>query len=309
MNISKEVKRSLILFIVAIAGALFMRFLGEFGVQRSAAEYVALPYLITLLIIVFVRPYDPDLRHRYRLIFRDSMLAFFGIAIVFFEGFICVLFFIPIYMMMIGVALATEALLRSFKHKKENKIVSHVLPLLVLVASLEGVTPSLSVDRTNIVSVNASSTLSIQELQANLLSEISLPVNRHWLLSVFPIPYEIEADSFQQGAIHTARFNYKRWFFTNEHEGFIKLRIETIDEEKITIRFLEDSSYLSTYLSFEKSEFRFTENPDGTTNIQLAITFERELDPFWYFEPLERYTMTQAANYIINNMALNNGTE
>jgi len=41
---------------------------------------------------------------------------------------------------------------------------------------------------------------------------------------------------------------------------------------------------------------------DGTTRVELTISYRRGLDPAWYFGPMQRRAISESAEYLLKNI-------
>ena len=104
-----------------------------------------------------------------------------------------------------------------------------------------------------------------------------------------------------EGDIRQYDFVYHRWFLTNTHTGTLNVKFVEVSNDRIKTT-IEDSSYISNYLKLHATEFTLSSISDSQTKVTLTITFDRLLDPVWYFEPLERFAVKKGAEYFLNQM-------
>ena len=128
-------------------------------------------------------------------------------------------------------------------------------------------------------------------------------------MQVFPLPVSVEAGSLKEGDVHKLHFVYKRWFFTNTHEGEFHLRIDEVSPERVRTSVVHNSSYLATYLKIEGTQVDFEELYDGQTKVALTVHYERLLDPVWYFGPLQRYAVERSADYLIQSVIVREASD
>ena len=278
--------------------ALWFRLLLGFELYHSAMLYILVPYVVSVL-ITFFRSYKTPTT-KLKKFFSHILTAItilFSTSILVGEGFICILFFTPIYLIIVCITYLGAALFTGKEHKY-----SSALPVIVLLVSLEGTTASLSLPRDTSVVVNRSTSLSVEQIKENLAKPFDLNKDRNWLISVFPMPYHIDAGSLKEGDVHTVYTRYHRWFVTNTHEGKAELLIEHVGENKIKTRVLSDSTYFSTYLSGSGTEIELIPNAAGGTDISLRLNYRRNLDPAWYFHPLQKYGVTKMGELLIKEI-------
>jgi hypothetical protein len=224
-------------------------------------------------------------------------------SVVLFEGFICVLFFMPIYFFIVtlefilGWANATRA-------KRSGKINSTVIPILVVLLSMEGTSEFTTFNRHNTATATATTITSPEQVLNNLAAGFELPRSNNWMLGLFPMPHAIEAGSLVAGDVHRVHTRYHRWFFTNTHEGEIQLRINSVTPQRVTVSFIHDTSYFSSYVKLIGSEILISTDEQGLTHVSLAVSYERRLDPVWYFQPIQQYAMTTMAAHLIQEIMI-----
>lgn len=322
LNKLQNRKTLFILLLIAFA-SLCVRLLITLDFQDSALLYVSIPFGLSLLIAA---TYKKKERHKrtihgrfwHALVY--SMIVMLGSSIVLYEGFVCVLMFMPIYFIGMFIAYVVTVLMEKHRQRSNSRSKSFmisILPTLILITGLEGTHESLSFNRENVVYHSQILPMSVADIQANL-AQPNLAANlannanteRSWLLAIFPLPHTIEAGSLQAGDIHRIHYRYKRWFFTNVHEGRTDLELVEVNEQRIRTRFIHDDSYLSHYLHLHGTQIDFQplpaqQGPAGNTpqtKVTLRIAFTRKLDPAWYFEPLQRYAVRQMAKHLITTL-------
>lgn len=296
--------RWLAVIITIGVASLTIRVLMRYDFDDSAILYVGIPFLISLAIVAF-RPLSTQEKwwHAYRDHTYIALIIFLSSSIVLFEGFVCVLLFMPIYFLVVSIGFAISWYTHTRSARRGKTYVS-ILPLLVLVSSVEGTADFLSFDRESHVVVTKTARLSRDQILRNLVEPIDLQKDRGWLLSVFPMPYRIEAESLNPGDIHRVYTRYHHWFVTNTHEGEMHLQIVDVEPDKITTRFVQDSTYFASYLRAIGTEISLVELSPRETAISLRIDYERKLDPAWYFHPLEQIGVRQMASLLIDEVMI-----
>jgi len=174
----------------------FLFFIGLLGViiqvlilQRlysSALLYIFIPYVVAVFIAWF-RPYaEPEKRrlgYEYLSNILYALIIFLSTSIILGEGFVCVVFFFPIYIVVVSVYFLF-AWIGNKLEEKNNKLLSIATPFLFVFMSLEGATDSLSLPRESFVEVSKVVPLSISEVKQNLAKPFSLEKDRNWMLSI-----------------------------------------------------------------------------------------------------------------------------
>ncbi|MEM7084454.1 MAG: hypothetical protein AAF465_17160 [Pseudomonadota bacterium] len=284
--------------------SIAVRLLMAYEFDTSALLYVGIPYIISLVIVLY-RPVKTNEKwwHQYRDHSLTALSVFLASSIVLFEGFVCVVFFLPIYFLVVSIAFVFRwaGVSRARKHGNTYAV---VLPILVLASSLEGTTDTLTVPRDSHVVVTKTTNLSAEQVMDNIAQPFDLRKDRNWMLALFPMPYEIEAGSLNPGDVHYVRTRYHRWFVTNTHEGELHLQIVDVQPNRIRTTFLHDTTFFSSYLTPLGTEITLTELGPDKTEISLRIDYRRKLDPAWYFHPLQQYGVSQMADFLIDEVMI-----
>lgn len=303
MKITKRIPVSLVILFLTVFMSLSVRLLTHYQWDKSALLYVGIPVAIAAA-LCFIPLSNPEGRWMRRYINWAvvSLIIFLASSVVLFEGFICVLMFMPLYFGVVFIVFLCHFLAHKYKHRKSGQLFSHILPVLIIVSAFEGTHQSLSFDRHQQVVVTRDIPASIAAIQHKLTQPVSLDKQRQWFLSMFPMPHTIISDSMAPGTIHEVRLTYHRWFVTNTHSGKILFKIEEATNNKIRTRFIEDSSYLSTYLKFKSTEIDLLALDENTTRVTFKIEYERLLEPAWYFYPLQQYGVRQGAEFLLTEV-------
>ena len=224
-----------------------------------------------------------------------------GSSIVLFEGFVCVVMFLPIYFL-VATACFVFLWLEERAGERGSKNLVAVFPLLILASSLEGTTEGLSFERITHATATTTAQLTPEQIMANLVRPIDLDRDRHWLLSVFPMPYRVEAETLASGAVHRVHTRYHRWFVANTREGVMRLEILDVEPTRIRTRVVDDTTFYATYVTQIGTEITMTPLDEGRTEISLRIDYRRNLDPAWYFHPLQQFAMGKMAEFFIEQV-------
>lgn len=299
---SKRRRNIYILLVIGIA-SLLIRLLISYEFDRSALLYVGIPFLVALALLSIIdKPEKPSLHRYYLHIVAWSLIVMLGTSIVLFEGFVCVVMFMPIYFAIILLMYLFQLLAQYLNHADKNKHYAHVLPVLILMSAFEGVIPSASFEREYSVTKELIVNSSIEEVKHQLTQAMQLEVERNWLLSLFPMPSRIDAGTLATGDKHTIDFVYHRWFVTNTHKGNMTLELTKVEQDYIKTTFLQDTSYIGNYLRLKGTEIKFTPQAGGSTQVSLTIHYHRFLDPAWYFGPLQEYAIGQTAALLLDEL-------
>lgn len=298
----RKTRMVFILLTIAIA-SLAVRALMEYRFHETAMLYVGIPFTISLVLIMIRSPLEnASWKKRYLNRLIDAFIIMFGSSVVLFEGFLCVVMFMPIYLFIIIMMFVMDLAKQHAEKNGRSTLNMHILPLLIVISSFEGVVPQFSFDRNEQVSVSRVVYASVADIKHNLQQPMDLQKSRPWFLHLFPMPYDIKAGTLSPGDVHEIRFRYYRWFVTNIHEGSMLLEISEVEDNHIKTKFLKDTSYFSNYLRLKGTEILLQEIDEHQTRVTLRVDFERTLDPYWYFSPVERYGVSKTAEFIITEV-------
>ena len=115
-----------ILFVMGIA-SITIRFLMDARFGTTAILYVAIPFIISFLLFYFKNPNSSSSLARH---LQNATIVMLGSSAFLFEGFICVLFFFPIYIIFAALAFAERMRARKAKGQ-DNHLKSSIIPLIV----------------------------------------------------------------------------------------------------------------------------------------------------------------------------------
>jgi len=292
-----------VIFALIAVMSILIRILIHYRFDKNALLYVGIPSLIAIALMWIDRPNsDGNWKRKFGNLSLISLVIMLGSSIVLFEGFVCVVMFMPIYFGVILIVFILKYLTERYKNRKGSQLFSHALPLMLLFSAFEGTHPNLSIDRQNHVEVTQIINASISEIKQQLIQPIHLQKDRPWFLQLFPMPYQVDGMSLNEGDVHKIHFRYHRWFVTNTHEGSMQLKIEEVGERVIKTQFVGDTSYIANYLKLDKTELKFAPIDNEHTQVTFSITYQRLLDPAWYFDPLQKYGVTKTAEFIIKEV-------
>ena len=65
---------------------------------------------------------------------------------------------------------------------------------------------------------------------------------------------------------------------------------------------MHDTSFFATYLTQLGSELTLTPTAADRTEIRLRLEYRRNLDPAWYFHPLQQFAMREMAAHFIDEV-------
>jgi len=261
----------------------------------SALFYIAIPLLLAYVFINTL----PSKTYTGRIIKGISIVLLMSGPILQ-EGFICIIMAAPLFYIIGGIV---GAVLDYRKRKHSRKIHSSILITLMLIMSLEGTHPLFSFERANTVVVKKRVNASVDEVKHQINIPINLGRDVPTYLKLFPFPTSKSFTGNQVGDINTLNFIYKKHFYFNAVIGDLQYQIIKTGNNFIESRVISDQSYVNTYLNWRTSKVSWKKIDNSHTEVVWEISYERKLDPAWYFGTLEKYTVTLMANTLIKYSA------
>ena len=156
-------------------------------------------------------------------------------------------------------------------------------------------------DRLEVVSIERIVPANAEAVEGRLAAKASFDQPLPLFLRVFPKVIYAEGAGLNPGDRRSVRLVGKRFYEIVDGN----LVFEVAERESNRVRFVpvQDTTMISRWLTWRYSEVTWQPVDDQHTRVTWTLAFERELDPFWYFAPLERYGVGKAAEALIDNVA------
>ncbi len=288
---------------VFVLSARFLMYTDQF---HTGLLYIAVPYGLSLLLYYFT-PYKKaeTWKRRFWNNLRSCLIVILASSIFLMEGYVCVIMAMPLFVIIILFSLFTTFIWNTYGKKSPK---SYLLPAMMIMASLEGTTPEFTFNRYNEVSYSQVVDLNAQTIIKKIESPIQFHGNRHWILTVFPMPSYVGTVDLVKGHIRQYDFVYHRWFVTNTKVGSLDVIFEKVSDMHIKTR-IKDNSYIKGYMTLHGTEFILDPINDNQTKVTLTVSFDRTLDPIWYYQPLERFAVKKGIKYFLNEVLNKNNVE
>jgi len=279
-----------IILALAVAGVLYRIFVAK-GLEQTAALFIGLPAVLAIILAL-----TPQAKSATGVIMKTMTIALLMSGPILGEGFICIIMAAPLFYL-VG---AIVGLLIDRARAKEKSVALHAVLLLpLLLSSLEGTTPTLSFPRHEQVTVRKVVDGSPADVERALAQspvfDEELPP---FLRLKFPLPVSASGEGLVLDAerrIHFAGGEGK--------PGDLTLRITEREPSAVTFAAQSDTSHIAHWLTWRSSHVAWRAVAVGRTEVEWTITYDRELDPAWYFAPWERYATRRAADYLIDTLA------
>ena len=282
------------LLAIATVIAIYYRFLIDSRLAQTAAFYVGLPALLAILLTL-----TPKAKSAYGMAIKGVTIALLASTILIGEGFICILFSAPIfYVIALMVTYWVQALRNG--DSKTEKTINGLILLPILLMSMEGLTSDLSFNRDETVVAQQLIYASSEEIEIALASaqnfeQGELPT---FLALGFPFPTQMSGSGMEVGDQRVVGYQ-------NDTGESTQLVFEVVENRPNYLRFrpVVNSTVFADWLDIGDSEISWQASEDGATEVEWTIHYQRLLDPYWYFAPIERYAMNLVADYLISSLA------
>ena len=283
----KRPKRTLyvIILTLALASMFFRFFIIEERYEQTALLFVGLPALISLLMVRFTsKPQSSPYKSVFWVLTMFLLLA----CVAFGEGTICIVMAAPLFYAVAGAVVGVMQYLKNRDKYYLNSII--IIPLLILMA--EGV-PFKKVQESTNVSVEQIVDGNISLEKMNLQPDF-IP-NLPGILKIgFPKPIAVEGTGIEVGDARIIQFES-----STKGVGKLHLRIKEKTEQRLVFEVVSDSSHIDQWIAWEEISIALEPMEDGKTKVEWSTKFRNKLSPRWYFEPIERLTVSVSSNYLI----------
>jgi hypothetical protein len=281
----------LMILIVAFAvGAIVYRELMHERLGHTAAMFVGIPVLMAILLAL-----TPKAKTVTGAIMKGITLALLIVAPLLGEGYLCILMASPLFYLVGIVVAAVVGFVKNENRKRKNARLS-CLALILIPMSLEGVVPGLSFNRAQTVEVSRVVDAPADAVERRLAQspEIAKALPRALRIG-FPRPLNASGRGLDIGDLRTIHFAGAE----GDPPGDLTMRVAARGPGYVRFQTESDSSKLTQWIAWDGSEVEWRPVDERHTSVTWRVHFERQLDPAWYFAPLERAAVHEAAKYLI----------
>jgi hypothetical protein len=284
---------ALTVIVPVLAGSLLFRLLIWGELEHTSLVFIGIPALMAILVAFMPTPKSAT-----GLILKVMTLALLISGVAFDEAFVCILFAAPLFFL---VGIVVGQLIDISRRRRPNRLDLRLLFLMGVVltpASLEGVLAGFEFERDEVITVVRRVNASSHQIAATLAGvprfDRPLPL---FLRLGFPTPGATSGSGLRPGASRRIEFLH------GHHPGVLTLTVVRSEPERVSFIASDDTSYITHWLSWQRADVAWREITADQTEVQWTLRYRRRLDPAWYFEPLERYGVEQAAGYLIDALA------
>jgi len=276
------------LVIALTVGAILYRALTHQALTHSAAMFLGVPAVLAILLA-----FTPKAKSLTGGIVKGITLFLLIVAPLLGEGYLCILIASPIfYLVGIIIGLIADAA----RKRDRQKATLSCVAVLFLPMCLEGVVPQWSLPREQVVESTRIVAAPATAVEAALAQSASLATPLpSWLKVGFPRPLAAYGSGLEVGDLRTIHFAGAE----GDPPGDIVSRVVERRPNFVRVETLSDSTKLTQWLRWQSSEVAWRAIDAQHTSVTWRVQFARQLDPAWYFTPWERFTVQQAASYMI----------
>lgn len=289
-------QRTLAVLIVAFGlGAFLYNTLVLKELHHTAAMFIGIPALLAILLAL-----APRARTVTGSILRGITIALLVIAPLLGEGYLCILFASPLFYI-VGLIVGVSVDL----YRKRRKTTLSCIAILFLPLSLEGIVPQLTYNRAQSVTITEVIDAPAPAVEAALAHSPRIDATLPRFLRIgFPHPLEARGEGLDLGATRTIHFAGAE----GDPPGDLVMRVTDHHPGHVRFTTVSDSSKLTQWVRWQTSEVTWTSLDATHTSVTWRISFDRQLDPYWYFAPWEHIAVGETAKYLITANATPAGT-
>lgn len=277
--------------LIACFGVVMYVVAVQTGRVDSALLFVALPVALAAALAVL------PTRTTHGRVFAATTIGLLLVAVALHEGAVCVILAAPLVYLL---AHGTTALLRHLRASRSYAVLA--LVPLVLAAGLEG-----AADQWRLHPVQSATVVRVMALPVEQVRELvhtgpqptaarQLPLR---LLGV-PLPHHVEGAGLSPG--DQWRFGYHD--SAHGPGGHILTEVTEAGPDAFSFTVVEDTSIVARWLSWHAADISWRAIDAEHTEVRVSTTFERGLDPSWYFGPWQDLLMRQGMAHLLDMLDL-----
>lgn len=288
-----EMKKKFISMVLLFASvSICYRLLSGSSYGRSSALYVGIPALLAIGL-----SFVPTPRSVTGSILLWTTLGMLAVGVLALEGFICILVALPFFL---AIGFIIGIFIDKARAREEVTKTRFSLIAILGILSLEGTHESLSFGRSESVTLKRTIPLSPDVFQKKLaqgptFNNAEIPL---FLRAGFPVPLTSSGGGDREVGT--------RWSIPFDH-GEETPRVLTVEisestPHSMTLVPIGDDTEIGKWISWERIRWKWNETSDGSTKVELTFQFRRNLDPAFYFGPIQRFGVGQAGEYFLDSI-------
>ena len=271
------------------------------GLEQTAALFVGIPAILAILVVFAVSP-----RSATGVACKAVTVGLLVSALFLGEGILCVLMSAPLFYAIAIVIAAVMNWAHRQREKSATTLFSCFIMLAIVPMSLEGVTSFTTLNREESVTESRIVQSPPQAVERALVEPPRFNrVRPLYLRAGFPAPASTRIEDGAGGARWVIEFRggEMRLNGMEPRTGDLILQLEEARTGFVRWRAVSDSSHMTHFLTWREVMVQWEPAGAYTTKVTWTLRYRRDLDPSWYFGPLERYAVRLAAGYLIESVA------
>jgi hypothetical protein len=301
---------ALVTLVIALAiGSAGYRVMQDSYLHQTALFFIAVPALMAVTLA-----FTPKAKSATGTIVKGLTLAMLLSGIVFGEGFVCIVMAAPL-VYLVGI-LVGAPIDYARRHKRKESRVYSFAGVVMLMLSLEGVTPQTTFPQVDTVTatrvVDAGPSDVRAALAATPVFDAELPL---YLRLGFPRPKAAYGSGLAVGDGRTIVFGDESPMEPvdpagrHHHAGaagdapFLELEVVESRPGRVVFAVARDATAFTHWITWGRSVVEWEPAGEGTTEVTWTLTYRRKLSPAWYFAPWQRYAAGLAAGYLADSLA------
>jgi hypothetical protein len=279
----EKLRNVLIVGVAYTVSALLYKLLFHEGMGHSSLLFIGIPGVLAILLAV-----SPRAGTAKGGIAKGITLALLLVAPLLGEGYLCILMASPLFY---AIGLAVGAGIDASRNKTTTLTCATVMVILL---TLDGMLPVHGRRETiSVIQIVSAPAAEVREALAEP-PDITTPLPRFLRLG-FPRPIAVSGSGLAVGAVRTIHFTGAE----GDPPGDLTLRVAYTNNSEALFVATGDTSKLTQWILWKSSSVHWQPIDATHTRVTWQTTFERQLDPWWYFAPWERYAVRKSTEYLL----------
>ena len=301
-SILRPTRSQWLLVLILVAAAVFGLFYQGWPIE-GASLFIGLPTILSVALALSPKTKTPvGAAIKGMTIFMLMSVVFLG------AGGICVLMAAPLFY---ATAIAVAAAIKADRNRNASRpLCTGVAVSLLALMSLEGATQVTSLNRIEQATISKIVHASAQAVERRLAETPRFEADPPLFFKLgFPRPISASGSGLQVGDRRSVFLEDATFYAQDERriDGEVVFEIVARGPGRVRFELLRDESHVARWLGWRSSEVSWQALDEDRTVVTWTLAFERRLDPWWYFGPLQRYAVGLAAESLVDNLAAPNG--